>query len=143
MDTEENPKDTNNRSSKRLAIRSPYLIHAVIFFVFLEYQAPSLPNSAVHSSFRERSSWLTVGRAALTALMKSLITSGGSRSLSESTSTQDISMAPLSPGEHGVSFSTSPSRTWCKILVFENEKKVDYWGSSVPFCSESQFESCE
>ena len=69
------------------------------------FQAPSLPNSAVHSSLFLISSAETVGLALLIALMKSLTCSGGSSSLSESTSVHDISIAPLSPGEQGVSFS--------------------------------------
>lgn len=73
--------------------------------------APSLPNSLVHSSFLFRSSWLTVGRELRTALMKSLITSGGSSSWSDSTSIQDISIAPASPGEQGVSFSAPSTIT--------------------------------
>lgn len=72
--------------------------------------APSDPNSAVHSAFRFKSSPLTVGRDALIARTKSLTTSGGSSSFSESTSTHVISIAPGSPGEQGVSFS--PSSVW-------------------------------
>lgn len=72
---------------------------------------PSLPNCSVHSEFLSKSSLLTVGREFRIALMKSFTTNGGSNSFSESTSIQLISMAPLSPGEHGVSFSTSSTRT--------------------------------
>lgn len=46
------------------------------------------------------------------ARIKSLTARGGSRSFAESTSTQVISRAPLSPGEHGVS-SSSPSTVTC------------------------------
>ncbi len=67
--------------------------------------APSLPNSAVHSSLLRRSSIETVGRAVLTALTKSLSVNEGSSSLSDSTSVHVISMASGSPGEQGVSFS--------------------------------------
>ena len=70
--------------------------------------APSLPNSAVQSEFLFKSSPETVGLEALIARMKSFTTSGGSSSFSESTSTHVISIAPASPGEQGVSFS-SPS----------------------------------
>lgn len=69
------------------------------------FHAPSLPNSAVHSSLLLMSSMLTVGRAPFTALTKSFSVKGGSSSLSESTSVHVISIAPGSPGEHGVSFS--------------------------------------
>lgn len=75
---------------------------------FLRVHAPSLPNSAVHSALLLMSASLTVGLAPFTALTKSFRTSGGSSNLSDSTSVQDISIAPLSPGEQGVSFS-SPS----------------------------------
>lgn len=74
------------------------------------FYAPSLPNSAVQSAFRFKSSPDTVGLDPLMARVKSLTVKGGSRSCSESTSIQVISMAPGSPGEQGVSFS-APS-TW-------------------------------
>ena len=81
---------------------------------FIVLQAPSLPNSFVHSAFLARSLPLTVGLAVLMALTKSFTFRGGSSSFSESTSTQVISTAPLSPGEQGVNFS-SPSTVTCKI----------------------------
>lgn len=74
--------------------------------------APSLPNSCVHSMFLSRSVLLTVGLDALMAFMKSFTLSGGSSSCSDSTSVHDISIAPASPGEQGVSFS-SPSTVTC------------------------------
>lgn len=106
---------------KRLAIRLPFITLYMLSFRFelLRGYAPSLPNSFVQSSFLVRSSWLTVGRAAFTALMKSRITSGGSRSFSDSTSTQDISVAPSSPGEHGVSFSAPSTTTYLgKVSIY-------------------------
>lgn len=75
-------------------------------------QAPSEPNSAVQARDLSKSSLLTVGLLALTALMKSLTTKGGSSSISDSTSTHVISMAPSAPGEQGVSFSC-PSTVTC------------------------------
>lgn len=75
--------------------------------------APSLPNSAVHSSLLLISSCDTVGLDPLIAFSKSFLSKGGSRSCSLSTSVHVISSAPGSPGEHGVSFS-SPSTVTCK-----------------------------
>jgi hypothetical protein len=46
------------------------------------------------------------------ARMKSLTVRGGSRSCSDSMSTQVISMAPVSPGEQGVSFSSPSTLTY-------------------------------
>lgn len=74
--------------------------------------APSLPNSCVHSSFLLRSTSETVGRLDLMALMKSFRSTSGSKSSSEGTASHVISMASGSPGEHGVSFSVSPSMTF-------------------------------
>ena len=79
--------------------------------------APSLPNSSVHSAFLFRSSWLIVGLELRTDFTKSLSMSGGSRSWSASTLTQDISIAPWSPGEHGVSFSAPSNKTCISSLV--------------------------
>lgn len=79
--------------------------------------APSLPNSAVHSAFRSKSSLLTVGRDALIALMKSLTRNGGSASCSPSSSVQDISFACGSPGEQGVHFWVPSSAVICAQLA--------------------------
>ena len=59
---------------------------------------------------------LTVGRAPLIALTKSLSTSEGSSNLSDSTSVHDISNAPRSPGEHGVSFSSPLTVTYLNYI---------------------------
>ena len=79
--------------------------------------APSLPNSAVHSAFRCKSSLLTVGRALLMAFVKSFNVSGGSSNWSDCKSDQVISRAPLSPGEHGVNFSPPSTGTYRQISI--------------------------
>lgn len=91
-----------------------------------ENQAPSLPNSLVQSVLLWISSCETVGLAPLMALMKSFTWRGGSSSLSESTSVQDISMAPASPGEQGVSFSMPSDMTFwrCQLLWIAKGKEL-------------------
>lgn len=104
--------------------------------------APSLPNSSVHSAFLFRSSWLIVGLELRTDFTKSLSTSGGSRSWSASTLTQDISIAPWSPGEHGVSFS-APSNKTCMSLLVSCKWLVTGYRWDIPSCSVLRFGSCE
>lgn len=110
---------------ERHATRTPTLLFALRSLKWiLNAHAPSLPNSFVQSSLRLISSCETVGRAPLTALTKSFSWRGGSRSLSESTSVQVISIAPASPGEQGVSFSMSPSITWCSLVNMVQRRKI-------------------
>ncbi len=66
------------------------------------------------------------------ARMKSLTVRGGSRSCSDSISTQVISMAPTSPGEQGVNFSTPSTLTYprerksvSRHLLYMDPRKLD------------------